>query len=54
MGNCKFCPHYYLLWWSGGKHKCSLRPEYILDKFSKRIPKWCPLKKEERHGRTDR
>lgn len=41
---CKFCPHYYVIFWSGGKHKCLLKPEYVLDLFSKRKPKWCPLR----------
>ena len=41
---CKYCPHYYMIFWSGGKHKCLLKPEYIMDRFTKRKPKWCPLK----------
>ena len=45
--SCKYCPYYYTIWFSGQKHRCLLKPEYILDKFSKRKPKWCPLKKKE-------
>ena len=47
---CKYCHYYHTLMFSNGKHMCVLKPEYILDRFTKRKPKWCPLMiKKENH-----
>lgn len=38
---CKYCQHCLSL--NDKQRICRLKPEYILDRFTKRTPKWCPL-----------
>lgn len=49
---CSFCPYHIRIefGYQKGKYICRFKPMYILDRYTRRKPKWCPKRKENEHG----